>query len=53
MIISVSINGVLRDVLGKFEQIYEKYQNTEVKSPVITPNLMDYVDSELPLWYEI
>tara|TARA_R110002020_G_scaffold140179_5_gene311502 strand:+ start:26 stop:598 length:573 start_codon:yes stop_codon:yes gene_type:complete len=44
MIISVSINGVLRDVLGKFEQIYEKYQNTEVKSPVITPNLMDYVD---------
>ena len=44
MIISVSINGVLRDILGKFEQIYEKYQNTEVKSPVITPNLMDYVD---------
>jgi len=44
MIISVSINGVLRDILGKFEQIYEKYQNTEVKSPVITPNLMEYVD---------
>tara|TARA_R100000988_G_scaffold102004_2_gene76193 strand:+ start:383 stop:958 length:576 start_codon:yes stop_codon:yes gene_type:complete len=44
MIITVSINGVLRDILGKFEQIYEKYQGKEVKSPVITPNLMDYVD---------
>ena len=43
MIISISINGVLRDILSKFEQIYEKYQNQEVKSPVITPNLMDYV----------
>jgi len=44
MIITVSINGVLRDILGKFEQIYEKYQGKEVKSPVITPDLMDYVD---------
>ena len=32
MIITVSINGVLRDILGKFEQIYEKYQGKEVKS---------------------
>ena len=44
MIISVSINGVLRDILGKFEQIYEKYSGKEVKSPVITPDLMEYVD---------
>ena len=44
MIITVSINGVLRDVLSKFEQIYEKYQGKEVTSPVITPDLMKYVD---------
>ena len=44
MIISVSINGVLRDILGKFEDVYEKYQDKKVKSPVITPNLMEYVE---------
>ena len=44
MIITVSINGVLRDVLTKFQEVYEKYHDKEVKSPVITPNLMEYVD---------
>tara|TARA_R100001163_G_C5001918_1_gene150762 strand:+ start:148 stop:723 length:576 start_codon:yes stop_codon:yes gene_type:complete len=44
MIISVSINGVLRDILGKFEEVYEKYNDKKVKSPVITPNLMEYVE---------
>ena len=44
MIISVSINGVIRDVLGRFEEIYEKYEGKKVISPVITPNLMEYVD---------
>jgi len=42
MKISVSINGVLRDVLLKFQQVYEKYEDREVKSDVITPNLMEY-----------
>ena len=44
MIISLSINGVLRDVLSRFGEIYEKYQGKEVISPVITPDLMQYVD---------
>ena len=44
MKISVSINGVLRDILGKFEEVYEKYNDKKVKSPVITPNLMEYVE---------
>tara|TARA_R110000737_G_scaffold78955_2_gene110704 strand:- start:499 stop:1077 length:579 start_codon:yes stop_codon:yes gene_type:complete len=42
MKISVSINGVLRDVLLKFQQVYEKYEDRETKSDVITPNLMEY-----------
>ena len=46
MIISVSINGVLRDVLSRFQEIYEKYHDREVKSEVLTPNLMDYVHFE-------
>jgi len=44
MIISISINGVIRDILSKFEQVYEKYQDKEVLSQVITPNLMEYVE---------
>ena len=48
MIISVSINTVLRDVLSKFEQLYEKYEDREVKSPVITPNSIDYTHFEKP-----
>ena len=44
MVISVSINGVIRDILGRFEEIYEKYEGKKVISPVITPNLMEYVD---------
>ena len=44
MVISVSINGVIRDVLSRFEEIYEKYEGKKVLSPVITPNLMEYVE---------
>tara|TARA_R110002051_G_scaffold241753_2_gene302190 strand:+ start:1701 stop:2273 length:573 start_codon:yes stop_codon:yes gene_type:complete len=44
MVISININGVIRDVLSKFEQVYEKYTDREVLSPVITPNLMEYVE---------
>ena len=42
MKISISINGVLRDILGRFQSTYEKYYEN-VKSDVITPNLMEYV----------
>jgi|TARA_R110001592_G_scaffold40295_2_gene132295 hypothetical protein len=42
MKISVNINGVLRNVLLKFQQVYEKYEDRDVKSDVITPNLMEY-----------
>ena len=42
MKISININGVLRNVLLKFEEVYEKYEDREVKSEVITPNLMEY-----------
>ena len=44
MIVSISINGVIRNILGRFEEIYEKYEDKKVISPVITPNLMEYVD---------
>ena len=44
MIISLSINGVLRDILSRFAEIYEKYQGKEVTSPVTTPDLMKYVE---------
>tara|TARA_R110002012_G_scaffold320926_1_gene546797 strand:- start:8480 stop:9058 length:579 start_codon:yes stop_codon:yes gene_type:complete len=42
MKISININGVLRNVLLKFEEVYEKYEDREVKSEVVTPNLMEY-----------
>tara|TARA_Y100001938_G_C8050904_1_gene411629 strand:- start:597 stop:1163 length:567 start_codon:yes stop_codon:yes gene_type:complete len=42
MIISVSINGVLRDILSRFESVYNKYHEDGVSSEVITPNLLDY-----------
>ena len=42
MKISISINGVVRDVLSKFQQVYEKYEERDVKSDVITPNLIEY-----------
>ena len=42
MKISISINGVVRDILAKFQQVYEKYEERDVKSDVITPNLMEY-----------
>ena len=44
MNITISINEVLRDVLGKFQNVYEKYHNTELENDIITPNLLDYVD---------
>jgi len=45
MNITISINEVLRDILGRIQFIYEKYYK-EVKSDVITPNLMKYVHFE-------
>ena len=46
MIISVSINGVLRDVLTQFENIYNKYHEEGVISEVVTPNLLEYTHFE-------
>lgn len=45
MKISVSINGVLRDVLERFQVVYEKYYE-EVKSDVICNDLLKYVHFE-------
>jgi len=42
MIISVSINGVLRDILSRFEDVYNKYHEEGVTSEVITPDLLEY-----------
>lgn len=42
MTISISINGVLRDILAKVQQVYEKYEDRKVKSDIITPDLMKY-----------
>jgi len=44
MNITISINEVLRNVLGKFQDVYEKYHEKELENDVITPNLLDYVD---------
>ena len=46
MIISVSINGVLRDILSRFENIYNKYHKEGVSSEVITPDLIKYTHFE-------
>ena len=46
MNITININEVLRNVLSRFEEIYEKYHDKKVKSEIITPNLLDYVDFE-------
>jgi len=46
MIISVSINGVLRDILTRFEDVYNKYFEVGIKSPVLTPNLLEYTHFE-------
>jgi len=43
MVISISVNEVIRAILEKFEFVYEKYYDLKVKSPVVTPNLMSYV----------
>ena len=45
MKISISINGVLRDVLERFQIVYEKYYQ-EVKSDVICNDLLKYVHFE-------
>ena len=48
MIISVSINGVLRDILTQFENIYNKYHEVGVVSEVVTPNLLEYTHFKSP-----
>jgi|TARA_R110000787_G_scaffold231011_2_gene338485 hypothetical protein len=46
MVISVSVNEVIRAVLDKFQSVYEKYYDLEVVSPVTTPNLLSHVHFE-------
>tara|TARA_R110001592_G_scaffold339867_1_gene627790 strand:+ start:69 stop:644 length:576 start_codon:yes stop_codon:yes gene_type:complete len=46
MNITISINEVLRNVLGKFQTVYEKYHEKELENDIVTPNLLDYVDFE-------
>eukprot|EP01050_Picozoa_sp_SAG11_P000041 SAG11_NODE_1_length_64905_cov_182.268355_41_plen_193_part_00 len=48
MVISVSINGVLRDILSRFEDVYNKYFEDGVKSTVLTPDLLGYTHFETP-----
>lgn len=48
MVISVSINGVLRDVLSRFEDVYNKYFEVGIKSEVVTPDLIGYTHFETP-----
>jgi hypothetical protein len=48
MVISVSINGVLRDILSRFEDVYNKYFEDGVKSEVLTPDLLGYTHFETP-----
>lgn len=48
MVISVSINGVLRDVLSRFEDVYNKYFEDGVKSEVVTSDLLKYTHFETP-----
>ena len=45
MVITITINEVLRDVLSKFQAVYEKYYK-EIDTDVITPDLMKYVHFE-------
>lgn len=42
MIISVTINDVLRDILARFEDVYNKYHEDGVTSSVKTPDLLKY-----------
>jgi hypothetical protein len=42
MIISVTINDVLRDILARFEDVYNKYHEGGVTSTVKTPDLLKY-----------
>ena len=48
MVISVSINGVLRDILSRFESVYNKYFEDGIKSEVLTPDLLEYTHFETP-----
>jgi len=45
MKISISVNGVLRDILERFQLVYEKYYQ-EVKSEVVCNDLLKYVHFE-------
>ena len=45
MIITITINGVIRDVLSRFQAVYEKYHK-ELDVDVTTPDLMSYVHFE-------
>ena len=44
MKVSITINGVLRNVFSKFEEVYEKYQGKEVISPITHPNLLEFTE---------
>ena len=47
MRISISINGVLRDVLKKMSDVYEKYTEKECKIDInTTDNLLEVFDFE-------
>jgi len=48
MIISVSINGVLRNILARFEDVYNKYHEEGVNSEVVTTDLIKYTHFESP-----
>lgn len=44
MRITISINGVLRDTLRRFKEIYEKYEGKEIEEEIVSLDLLPYVD---------
>ena len=48
MVISVSINGVLRDILSRFEDVYNRYFEDGIKSEVLSPDLLKYTHFKTP-----
>lgn len=42
MVIGVTINGVIRDFIGKFEMVYKKYQDTDPIKPIDSFNLLEH-----------
>tara|TARA_R110002074_G_scaffold181413_2_gene345994 strand:+ start:41 stop:625 length:585 start_codon:yes stop_codon:yes gene_type:complete len=46
MIVTVTINNVLRDIFSKFEEVYNKYHEVGVTSKVETPDLLGYTHFE-------